>query len=369
MGVARAASATAGRPAVEAGECGVAEGVVVEISSAMPSMNAFSLLELAQNPFWPHCRSGGWAGTRAMVRMLPLVLALMVASGLCAVEPPRTFAAPQEAVNALDQAVNTTNRAAFTVLFGTDAEKLLNPDSVQGAHELGEFVAAFNATNRLVRETDARLVLEVGINAWPFPIPLVKVANGWQFDTRAGLDELLNRRIGRNELDVLRVVRAYVEAQREYASRDRDGDHVREYAQEIASSPGQTDGLFWPPELNGEISPLGPLVAYARGEGYSRKGLAPDAGPQPFHGYLFKILRRQGNHAPGGKYDYVINGNMIGGFALVAWPAEYRESGVMTFIVNQQGRVDQRDLGPRTAKIVRKLSAYDPDPAWHLSED
>jgi hypothetical protein len=213
------------------------------------------------------------------------------------------------------------------------------------------------------------MVLEVGADAWPFPIPLVKAANGWHFDTEAGLEELLNRRIGRNELDVLRVMRAYVQAQRDYASRDRDGDEVLEYAQRLFSSAGQADGLYWPPDLNGEISPLGPLFAYAQAEGYGTRLPATQTGPRPFHGYLFKILTRQGKGAPGGKYNYIINGNMIGGFALVAWPAEYGESGIMTFLVNQQGRVLQKDLGSSTARIVRKLSAYGPDRSWHVSAD
>ena len=151
-----------------------------------------------------------------------------------------------------------------------------------------------------------------------------------------------------------------------HASQDRDGDQVLEYAQKIASSPGQTDGLYWPIELNGQQSPLGPLVAEAQSEGYRKSG---SAGPQPFNGYYFKILTRQGKHAPGGKYDYVINGNMIAGFAMVAWPVEYDHSGIMTFIVNQQGRVYQKDLGPETANAASKMSEYDPDPTWKLSRD
>jgi hypothetical protein len=291
-----------------------------------------------------------------------------------AVQMAKSFDTPQEALGALSRAVNTTNRAAFATLFGGESEKLVNPDSVQGARELGDFAAAFNSSNRLVRASDARMILEVGDTAWPFPIPLVKTADGWRFDTAAGLDEILNRRIGRNELDVLRIMRAYVEAQREYASRDRDGDGVLEYAQKISSSPGRMDGLFWPLELNGEMSPLGPLVAYAQGEGYFRErgrdgALSPSASPKPFHGYLFKILTRQGSNAPGGKYDYVINGNMIGGFALLAWPAAYGDSGIMTFVVNQQGRVFQKDLGPNTEKLAQKITAYDPDKTWHASAD
>ncbi len=298
-----------------------------------------------------------------------LLLGFASSTALGAAGATKAFATPQEAVTALDQAVNTTNRTLFAALLGPESEHLVNPDTVQGAQELATFAAAFNATNRLTRESDTRLVLEVGTNAWPFPIPLVKLGNGWQFDTAAGIEELLNRRIGRNELEVLGVMRAYVDAQREYASKDRDGDEVLEYAQKITSSPGQMDGLYWPPELNGELSPLGPLVAEAQGEGYFSESPAPDAEPQPFHGYLFKILTRQGKHAPGGKYDYVINGNMIGGFALVAWPARYGDSGIMTFIVNQQGRVYQKDLGENTAKIVHKMHAYDPAPSWQASQD
>jgi hypothetical protein len=300
----------------------------------------------------------------------------------------KAFNSPREAVDALGRAVNRTNRAALKTIFGSEAEVLVNPDSVQGSRELAEFAAAFNTSNRLARASDARMILEVGDNAWPFPIPLVNMQDGWRFDTVAGRDEILNRRIGRNELDVCRIARAYVEAQREYASRDRDGDGVLEYAQKVASSPGRMDGLYWPLELNGEMSPLGPLVAYAQKEGYGRDGAPPPSansgpqrgrdaapsasanqGPRPFHGYLFKILTRQAKNAPGGKYDYIINGNMIGGFALIAWPAEYGDSGIMTFIVNQQGRVYQKDLGPKTAKIVRDIAAYDPDSTWRLSAD
>jgi hypothetical protein len=314
--------------------------------------------------------STGSEGIRRLVLTGALALALYSSpqTAPSAEVAARIFATPQQAVAALSSAVNTTNQAAFDLVFGPAARELANPDSVQGAHELAEFANALNATNRLVRDSETRIVLEVGPNLWPLPVPLMKVAGGWQFDAAVGREEIQNRRIGRNELDVLRVMRAYVQAQREYASRDRDGDEVLEFAQKISSSPGFTDGLFWPTEVNGEISPLGPLVAYAQGEGYTRKNFE-ESGPQPFHGYLFKILTRQGKHAPGGKYDYIINGNMIGGFAMVAWPAEYGESGVMTFIVNQQGRVYQRDLGAKTSKIVRKMTDYDPATDWRPSAD
>lgn len=283
-------------------------------------------------------------------------------------QAPAVFPSPDQAVAELGKAVNQTNRVAFNQLFGTAAEQLANPDAVQGSRELADFALAFNASNRLVRLSDTRLTLEVGTNGWPFPVPLVRTAGGWAFDTTEGIEEMLNRRIGRNELDMLRVVRAYVQAQREYASRDRDGDDVLEYAQRLASRPGKTDGLYWSPGVNGEISPFGPLVAYAQAEGYVGRSSAGETS-QPFHGYLLKILTTQGKHAPGGKYDYIINGNMIGGFALVAWPAEYGQSGIMTFIVNQQGRVYQKDLGEKTAKVVRSMKAYDPGEGWVISPD
>ena len=291
-----------------------------------------------------------------------------VSTALGATHAGKAFETPQQAVSALAEAVDSTNRAALATLFGAETERLTNPDTVQGAQELAEFAAAFNTTNRLVPESDKRMILEVGDNAWPFPIPLVKAAEGWRFDTAAGVDEILNRRIGRNELDVLQVMRAYVEAQREYASRDRDADQVLEYAQQIVSTSGSKNGLYWSPELDGSLSPLGPLVATAQAEGY-RKSTGERLGPRPFHGYLFKIITRQGPNAPGGKYDYIINGNMIGGFALLAWPAEYGDSGVMTFVVNQLGRVYQKDFGENTAKAVQGITAYDPDSSWRASPD
>lgn len=296
------------------------------------------------------------------------LLSTGISSAASSPETSRQFPTPQAAVNALAEAVTQTNRLALAELFGPAFEALVNPDPVQGLTEFLEFREAFNATNRLVPITADCMSLELGETSWPFPIPLVRSASGWQFDTRAGLDELLNRRIGRNELDVLRVLRGYVQAQRDYASRDRDEDGVLEYAVKIRSSPGKTDGLYWPFDLNGEVSPMGPFVAAARQEGYVPRS-PENQKPQPFHGYYYKILHRQGKHAPGGKYDYIINGNMIGGFAIVAWPAAYGESGIMTFILNQQGVVYQRDLGPKTPRIAAGFKAYDPGPGWTLSSD
>jgi hypothetical protein len=299
-----------------------------------------------------------------------LVLALVFATPLAisAADTGKTFETPEAAVSALVAAANAQDTNALHDIFGPATEDIANPDRVQAANELEAFTTALNRTNRIVHESDSKCVLEVGDKSWPFPIPVIKQDGKWYFDTEAGKDEILNRRIGENELSTLQVVRGYVEAQREYATKDRDGKEVLKFAQKIISSPGLKDGLYWPPELDGEISPLGPLAADAAAEGYSKTpGNSNER--QPFHGYFYKILTRQGKHAPGGKYDYVINGNMIAGFALVAWPAEYGESGVMTFIVNQQGRVYQKDLGPQTAKAAGAMRAYDPDKTWSVSPD
>jgi len=299
---------------------------------------------------------------------LGFAMALLATVPLNAAETAKIFPTPEAAVAALASAVMTTNRTELHAIFGPAADDLVNPDAVQAANEFATFAAALAETNRLVRESATRRVLELGNDYWPFPVPIVQQDRGWLFDTAAGREEVLNRRIGGNEIETLKIVRTYVQAQREYASRDRDGDDVLEYAQNFLSTPGNKDGLYWSPEPDGELSPLGPLVAAAQGEGYM-KSTGEKAGPKPFHGYLFKILTHQGKHAPGGKYDYVINGNMIGGFALVAWPAEYGETGIMTFVVNQQGRVYQKDFGPQTAKTVRAMKAYDPDKTWTVSPD
>jgi len=298
---------------------------------------------------------------------------LLVAWGACASvragETGKTFPTPEAAVAALSAAVDAKDREALRGSFGPVAADIENPDEVQAAGEFLSFAAALDATNRLVPESDNRYTLEVGEKSWPFPIPLVKQDGQWFFDTAAGKEEILNRRIGRNELETLQMVRAYVEAQREYASRDRLGDDVLQYAQRIISSPGLKDGLYWPPDPDGELSPLGPLAAQAEAAGYSQIGAGVDTMPEPFHGYCFKILTRQGKSAPGGKYNYVINGRMIAGFALVAWPVEYGNTGIMTFIVNQQGRVYQKDLGAKTRKVAPAIKQYDPDPTWGLSPD
>jgi hypothetical protein len=298
-----------------------------------------------------------------------LAFTLFATACLGATETAGTFASPEEAVKALATAVTAHDASALRAVFGSDSENLTNPDRVQATNEWDAFAAVFGQTNRLVTESPTTRTLEIGTNAFPFPVPIVQKEGRWSFDTVAGKEELLKRRIGRNELAVISAARAYVDAQREYASKDRDGDQVLEFAQKLVSTPGTKDGLFWPPDLDGEISPLGPFVAYAQTLGYHAKQEPPDAPRGPYYGYHFRILTAQGKHAPGGKYNYIINGNMIGGFALVAWPAAYGESGIMTFIVNQQGLVYQKDLGPKTEAASKAMKEYNPDPTWSLSPD
>jgi hypothetical protein len=302
-----------------------------------------------------------WSFALALVFSAPL--------SILADDEAEKFATPNDAVSALVAAVNAKDRDELHKIFGPALADIQNPDRVQATNDLATFAAALNKTNWLEHEPNGECTLEVGADSWPFPIPLVEKDGKWFFDTAAGGEELLNRRIGKNELDTLDVVRTYVNAQREYASSDHKGDGVLQFAQHFISSPGKQDGLYWPPELDSEISPLGPLVAYAESKGYSVKGRDSSGNYEPYNGYLFKILTRQGKHAPGGAYDYVINGNMIGGFALVAWPAEYGKSGIMTFIVNQQGVVYQKDLGEKTAKLATSMKRYDPDPTWQISPD
>lgn len=303
------------------------------------------------------------------IHALALVAGTLIGSlPSLAAEPAKTFPSPEAAVSALRDAVMSGDTAAITGIFGPEGAYLVNPDPVLAASELSRFSHALSQGYQIVPTGASRRELDAGTNSWPFPVPIVETGGSWRFDAAAGREEILNRRIGADELKVLESLRAFVAAQREYALSDRDGNDVLEYARKFISSPGKKDGLYWPPDLDGTESPMGPLVAAAQQEGYMPKA-ANSLTPQPFHGYYFKILTRQGRHAPAGAYDYMINGHLIGGFAAIAWPAEYGESGVMTFIVNQQGRVYQKDLGPKTASMASRIKEYDPGAGWAVSPD
>jgi hypothetical protein len=208
-------------------------------------------------------------------------------------------------------------------------------------------------------------VLQIGAEEWPFPIPIVKRGEKWSFDTGKGKEELINRRIGRNELNTIQTCLAYVDAQREYVVKDRDGDGLFEYAQKLRSDPGKKNGLYWEAKTSEGQSPLGPLFAAAQEKGYSK---AAGGKPVPYHGYYYRILTAQGKSAPDGAYDYLVRGNMIGGFALVAYPAKYGASGIMTFIVNHDGVVYQKDLGKKTEKAAQAMKVFNPDSTWKKVE-
>lgn len=291
-----------------------------------------------------------------------------------------SFATPEAAMQALVEATQGKDRAALGKIFGPDYDNLLSGDEVQDANELEEFAADSKAAAKLEKVDDTTFMLVIGDESWPFPIPIVKVANGWRFDTAAGMEELLNRRIGENELSAISVCRAYVLAQWEYYTEVTPAtqDGLAVYAQKFISTPGKRDGLYWDTADDEKPSPLGVLVAQARAEGYraGRKKVKADVSDDtarhrrgPYHGYYFKILKSQGPHAPGGRFTYVINGNMIAGYALIAYPAKWGGSGIMTFIVNQQGRVYQKNLGPNTAQIAAVITEYNPDPSWELMQE
>lgn len=274
----------------------------------------------------------------------------------------RHFSSPDKAVAALVSAAKSGDRATVDAIFGPGVNELLSGDTRQDAIEFASFTKSIAQLAHLVKKGDDRFVLDIGAQNWPMPIPLVRKGGTWFFDTAAGKDEIISRRVGEDEITAIGVCRAYVQAQREYVIEDRDGSGVLKYAAKIKSTPGKKDGLYWPALPDGEQSPLGPLVAEARAEGYG--GKTDDGKPQPFHGYRFKILTAQGASAPGGAYDYVINGNMVAGFALVAYPAHWGESGVMTFVVNQWGKAYERNLGDQSAEIAAAMTTFDPDSDW-----
>jgi hypothetical protein len=293
-----------------------------------------------------------------------LAMGLLLASGSSVAAVSGThFSSPEAAVAALVQAVRAGDTATMLAVLGPDARALIaSGDEVADQQSRERFVRAYDEAHRLSPVGPGKVVLTVGRDEWPMPIPLVQDAGGWWFDTSQGREEILNRRIGRNELNAVQVCLAYVDAQREYYVRDPDGDALLQYAQRFRSTPGKRDGLYWDTQPGESPSPLGPLVARAEGEGYPVKR---PSGPRiPYWGYYYRIVKAQGPHAPGGAYDYVVRGQMIGGFALIAYPAEYGASGVMTFIVSHDGIVYQKDLGPTTAAIARGLTRFDPDPSW-----
>jgi len=310
--------------------------------------------------FWvSHCRT----------LFLCTVLIVLGMSGfpLAVAMEQRTFASPEKATKAVVEALKAHDSNALTAIFGPRSEDLISSgDPVADAAERERFISLYVQKYRLEAQGTDKMILCLGDEDWPFPIPIVKDGEAWRFDTPEGREELLARRIGRNELSVIQTCLAYVDAQQEFALKDNTNDGFREYAQEFISDPGKKNGLYWKAKEGDEQSPLGPLVAAAQEKGYTGKPAVGE--PIPYHGYYYKILKAQGKNAPGGAYDYVVKGKMIGGFALVAYPAQYGSSGIMTFIVNQDGVVYQEDLGEDTGKIAPTMKLFNPDRSWKRVE-
>jgi hypothetical protein len=275
----------------------------------------------------------------------------------------QSFKTAEEAASALVSAAKAGDRKAMLTVLGPEGADIVSSgDSVADASARNRVIESYDAKHQLVMEGTDKAVLIIGREDWPFPIPLVRKDNAWRFDTAAGRDEILYRRIGRNELSAIQACLAYVDAQQEYADRSVGGSGV--YAQRIVSQPGRKDGLYWPAQSGEDESPLGELAANAAAEGY-RVGQERT----PYHGYYYKVLTRQGPNASGGAVNYIVRGRMIGGFGLVAYPAEYRNTGVMTFVVNHQGNVFEKDLGPSTARIAAGMTAFNPDNTWRRVTD
>ena len=278
----------------------------------------------------------------------------------------RSFATPEEAAKALVEAVRAGNVAGMLEVIGPKSKSwLFTGDKVSDAAEWKNFLAAYDRKNAVTREGDAKAVLVIG-DDWPFPAPLAKKGDKWAFDADAGREEVINRRVGRNELDTIQTLLAIVDAQREYAAADADKNGLNDYASRFISSEGKKDGLYWPTKAGEPQSPLGPFVAQAVREGYGKR--AKTGQPQPFNGYYFRLLKGQGASAPGGKYDYEVKGSLFGGFAVVAWPAKYGVSGVTSFLVNHDGVVYEKDLGPNTESVAKKMARFDPDKTWKKAQ-
>jgi hypothetical protein len=310
--------------------------------------------------------SSGWLLTITRLAFILIAVFLSVPAS-AAVTKQKTFISPEKAVLALVDSLKKNNQIALTALFGPNSGKLVSSgDPVDDQSSRERFLAAFEESQRLDREGKKKAVLVVGKNEWPFPIPLVMNKNRWRFDTKAGMQEILDRRIGRNELDTIQSCLAIIDAELEYAMNDYDGNGLLDYAAKFLSDPGKKNGLYWQTGEGETPSPLGELVVKAKATGYLNK--KSGEGPSPYHGYLYRILTGQGKHAEGGAYDYMVRGHLLGGVAVIAYPAQYGASGVMTFIVNHDGIVYQKDLGRKTAETAFAIKLFDPGPGWKKVE-
>ena len=293
-----------------------------------------------------------------------------LASSVCAGEGDAAmqFDSPEAAVKALLVAAKAGEKAGLLKIFGPVTNELGSGDEVQDKADCARFAKRLESGHKLRKNEDGSITVCMGNTGHPFAIPLVQKDGKWHFDGDAGREEVVNRRIGENELKTIAVCRGYVVAQREYFDADRDGDDVLEYAQKVPSAPGKKDGLYWETTGDEPPSPLGPMVTDAKAEGYEARKPG-DTAPRPYHGYVYRILTKQGDKAAGGKFDYVINGNMVAGYALVATPVQYGKSGIMTFVVNSNGKVLEKDLGEKSGELAAAMLEFNPDATWKASED
>jgi len=313
----------------------------------------------------PIARRSGWdAILRASAPLALAAIVLLYGSVSCLAQQgnEKTFASPGAAVLALYDAAKNHDSQAATAIFGSSANQILHTgDEVADKNMAASFVSHYDKMHRVVIEPDGNATLYIGAENWPFPIPIVKNSSGaWYFDAEAGEKEILYRRVGRNENDAIDILHSLVSAQRDYASESHDGDTSRHYALKFISDEGKQNGLYWKTSDNEPPSPIGPLLVAAASEGYT----VSQGQPTPYHGYYYHILTKQGPAAKGGARDYMVKGQLVRGFAFLAYPAEYRNSGVMTFIVNQDGVVYQKDLGTDTGKIAPAMTEYNPDSSW-----
>lgn len=296
---------------------------------------------------------------RALILMVSFAVALV---GCSRSASQKDFGSPEEAAQALVTAAKAEDTKALLEVLGADAQPVIESgDPVRDRHARQRFLQAYEAAHSFEKGAEGTTQLQVGTDKWPFPFPLQQHGARWRFDSSAGVEEIVNRRVGENELDAIQSCLAFVDAQREYYSRNPQNEPLLQYAQKLASSAGKKDGLYWPTTGDEPQSPLGPQFARARSEGYFEKGVVVGQG---YRGYIYRLLTAQGPSAAGGAYDYIVNGKMIGGFALLAFPVEYGNSGVMSFIVNHDGVVYSKDLGSDTAKAAAAIAAFDPDSSW-----
>ena len=310
-------------------------------------------------------------GRNGRLVLLACVIAVAIlflwasSNSLAAGTSQKRFSSPEEAVKSLVAAVRANDEKEMLAILGPGSKELISSgDEVADMAGRKKFLESYDQMNTLEQKSANTTVLHVGADNWPMPIPIMKKNTTWVFDIGKGKQEILNRRIGRNELHVIDVLDAYVDAQQEYASKDCIGSGKVEFAQRLISTEGKRDGLYWETKEGEQESPLGPLVANAAKEGYAK-----ESNLSPFHGYYFKILKGQGRHAEGGAYNYVVKGRMILGFALVAYPAEYGNSGVMTFMVNQEGTIYEKNLGKNTKRIAEAMKIFDPDKTWKKTKE